>query len=445
MRRRELAAILVVVAACQSHDKDTRPTRAAGSAWGAGAGSGSGSGSAVPPRGQVPQVAPKLDLKAPPPDAITTTSGLIFKLLGDPTGGPTPQRNDSVVVRIVAWKQSTGETFNATPAGKGTVMGLPSVSPGFAEGLQRMHRGETAMLWIPPQLGYVRAPTSGAPETLVYEVELMEIQPAPPTPPDLAKPPATAGKLAMGAPFVVAKPGTGKDKPRAYDTVTFDYTGWDVDGRVLMSTEIVKRSVSTPLYKQTPLFEQALGKLTVGGRARLWATAEELGPIGKSLGSPPGVSCWEVQLAAITPGHAPPPVPADVAAPPATATKTPKGVAYVVLAPGTGTAHPQPTDRAKVHYTGWRAEDGRMFESTIVRDEPTSVAVNAPPVSGWTELLPLLVVGERVRAWVPAELAYKGAPSRPQGMLVFELELLDITAGPPPNKTPPRPREGSVR
>jgi peptidylprolyl isomerase len=37
-----------------------------------------------------------------------------------------------------------------------------------------------------------------------------------------------------------------------------------------------------------------------------------------------------------------------------------------------------------------------------------------------------MVVGEKTRFWIPEELAYKGKPGRPQGMLVFDVELLEI-------------------
>jgi peptidylprolyl isomerase len=33
-----------------------------------------------------------------------------------------------------------------------------------------------------------------------------------------------------------------------------------------------------------------------------------------------------------------------------------------------------------------------------------------------------------VRFWIPEALAYKGAPGKPQGMLVFDVELLEIMA-----------------
>ena len=35
-------------------------------------------------------------------------------------------------------------------------------------------------------------------------------------------------------------------------------------------------------------------------------------------------------------------------------------------------------------------------------------------------------VGDKVRFWIPEDLAYKGRPGAPAGMLVFDVELLEI-------------------
>jgi peptidylprolyl isomerase len=43
-----------------------------------------------------------------------------------------------------------------------------------------------------------------------------------------------------------------------------------------------------------------------------------------------------------------------------------------------------------------------------------------------------MVVGDKMRFWIPAGLAYGEVPRRPglpAGMLVFDVELLDIIAG----------------
>jgi peptidylprolyl isomerase len=50
-------------------------------------------------------------------------------------------------------------------------------------------------------------------------------------------------------------------------------------------------------------------------------------------------------------------------------------------------------------------------------------------VKGWTEGVQLMVVGEKTRFWIPADLAYGDKPSRPGapfGQLVFDIELLNI-------------------
>jgi peptidylprolyl isomerase len=43
----------------------------------------------------------------------------------------------------------------------------------------------------------------------------------------------------------------------------------------------------------------------------------------------------------------------------------------------------------------------------------------------------MMVEGERRRFWIPEELAYKDVPDRPQGMLVFDIELIYIKSGAP--------------
>ncbi len=118
------------------------------------------------------------------------------------------------------------------------------------------------------------------------------------------------------------------------------------------------------------------------------------------------------------------PPPPDVAAAPAHATRTPSGLAYVVLAPGTGTARPTRAQSAQVHYTGWTT-DGRMFDSSETRGQPATFPL-AGVIDGFAEALTLMVVGERIRVWIPEALAYGGRPGRPAGMLVFEIELLRI-------------------
>src|SRR6476619_6781180 len=129
---------------------------------------------------------------------------------------------------------------------------------------------------------------------------------------------------------------------------------------------------------------------------------------------------------------APPP---DVAAPPADAVKTTSGLATKVVTRGTGKDHPTRDDVVMVHYTGWKT-DGTMFDSSVTRGKPSSFGVSRV-IPGFSEGLQLMVVGEKRRLWIPEPLAYKGQ-REPKGMLVFDVELLEIPSHPPADvKAPP--------
>jgi peptidylprolyl isomerase len=142
---------------------------------------------------------------------------------------------------------------------------------------------------------------------------------------------------------------------------------------------------------------------------------------------PKGLLCYELELSQVTKAAAtPPPRPPDVAAPPAGVKKTEKGVSYKILKPGKGGPKPKPTESVRVHYTGWTT-DGRMFDSSVIKGEPAEFSL-AGVIAGWTDGIPVMSVGDKVRFWIPEEMAYKGAPGRPQGMLVFDVELLEIKA-----------------
>ena len=122
------------------------------------------------------------------------------------------------------------------------------------------------------------------------------------------------------------------------------------------------------------------------------------------------------------PGMIPPP--ADVAAAPANADKTNSGLPRRVIEPGTGTEYPQPESVVTVHYTGWTT-DGKMFDSSVARGEPIKFPLNKV-IQGWREGVMLMVEGETRRLWIPQDLAYKGAEGPPKGMLVFDVQLLEI-------------------
>ena len=108
---------------------------------------------------------------------------------------------------------------------------------------------------------------------------------------------------------------------------------------------------------------------------------------------------------------------------------TASGLQYKVLKVGTGSKHPSATSKVEVHYEG-KLLDGTVFDSSVARDKSISFGLNQV-IKGWTEGVQLMVVGEKTRLFIPADLAYgeRQAGAIPPGStLIFDVELLGIDA-----------------
>ncbi len=119
------------------------------------------------------------------------------------------------------------------------------------------------------------------------------------------------------------------------------------------------------------------------------------------------------------------------------AVKTPSGMIYRELTPGTG-ATPKPTDTVKVNYRGTLV-NGTEFDSSYSRHEPAQFPVTGV-IKCWTEGLQKMKVGGKAQLVCPSNLAYgdQGRPGIPGGAaLIFDLELLDIVAPAAPAPAPP--------
>lgn len=109
---------------------------------------------------------------------------------------------------------------------------------------------------------------------------------------------------------------------------------------------------------------------------------------------------------------------------------TDSGLVYYVIRPGDG-PKPKRGDKVRVHYTGWQKSDGEKFDSSVDRDEPFEFEVGMGRViKGWDEGLALMPVGSKYKLVIPASMAYGDDPGggRPGGVLVFDVELLEIVS-----------------
>jgi len=106
---------------------------------------------------------------------------------------------------------------------------------------------------------------------------------------------------------------------------------------------------------------------------------------------------------------------------------TASGLQYEIIKEGTG-PKPLATDTVIVHYHGTTIE-GKVFDSSVDRKEPATFPVNQV-IPGWTEALQLMPVGSKWKLVIPSALAYgergAGADIKPNAVLVFEVELLEI-------------------
>ena len=243
-----------------------------------------------------------------------------------------------------------------------------------------------------------------------------------PAPADVAAPPDNAERTESGLASKILTPGTGDAHPAPADTVTVHYSGWTTDGKMFDSSVVRDKTTSFPLNRVIKGWTEGLQLMVEGEKRRFWIP-EDLAYKGIP-NRPQGMLVFDVELFEIKKAPKPPEVPADVAAPPGDAEVTKSGLASKVLMAGSGSEHPKASTRVKVHYSGWTT-DGKMFDSSVTRGQPASFGLGQV-IKGWTEGLQLMVEGEKRRFWIPEDLAYKGRPGRPAGMLVFDVELIQI-------------------
>lgn len=115
------------------------------------------------------------------PNAVKTESGLIFVAVAA-GGGETPKATDTVKVHYTGTLRDGSVFDSSVERGQPATFPLNRVVPCWTEGLQKMQVGGKARLACPPNLAYGDrgAPPKIKPgSALLFEVELLSIEPPP--------------------------------------------------------------------------------------------------------------------------------------------------------------------------------------------------------------------------------------------------------------------------
>lgn len=242
------------------------------------------------------------DVAAAPADAEKSASGLASKVIKPGQGGDKPTADDAVEVHYTGWT-TDGKMFDSSvQRGRTTSFALKGVIKGWTEGVPLMTVGETRRFWIPSELAYGDKPTRpGAPAgMLVFDIELVRILRAPPTPPDLDKPPKDATVLPSGLAWRSLKKGTSSEHPTSTSVVEVHYAGWTKDGKMFDSSFRRGRTAKFPLSGVVKGWTEGVPLLTVGETGRFWIPAElAYGKEPMRPGAPAGDLVFDIELVAI--------------------------------------------------------------------------------------------------------------------------------------------------
>jgi len=254
--------------------------------------------------------------------------------------------------------------------------------------------------------------------------------------------------------------------PKIEDMVTVNYTGWLDDGCVFDSSYSRGTTSDLILVSLIQGWREAMLTMSPGTIRRVEIPA----PLGyKEIGSPPMIPpnatlTYEIELVSVlTPAQAI--ATATVIAANATATPVPtttpgggsivsdcdnsdypetapqfedvtedqytdeaSGIRVFDIKVGDGKT-PDQNNRVDVHYTGWLASDGCVFDSSYARGQSISFPVGGV-IPGFRDAILGMKVGGQRRVYIPSDQGYgpqgAGAAIPPNADLVFDIVLEDV-------------------
>lgn len=254
-------------------------------------------GSGVAGAQSTPDLAPPVDLKKPPAQALKAPSGLVSMVLTPGTGKDKPVPSDLITVQYSGWSADGHLVDSSYTRGKAAMFPLDGAMAGWRECVQLMVVGETRRCWMPETLTY--RGQSGRPKgPLVFDIDLVDTQRSPKiAPSNVSSPPSDAIRTASGIAYAILRPGTGTKTPSSFDKVTVQYTGWTTDGKMFDSSLARGEPATFDLNGVIRGWTEGVGLMTEGERARFWIP-QDLAYKGQA-GQPAGMLVFDIELISI--------------------------------------------------------------------------------------------------------------------------------------------------
>ena len=205
-----------------------------------------GAGDVIPPNATLTFEVELVSVSPPPPtptplppptsidegDFTVTDSGLKYYVL-QASDGVQPEEMGIVTIHFDGWLEDGSSLGSSRTNGGQSItfaLGHSEIMQGWDEAVALMRVGERTQFIIPPELAFGEQGSGGVippNATLIFELELLDVQPPPPPPTVVDE--ADFTETESGLKIAVLQEGTG-EIPVAGQLVTVHYRGWLADG-----------------------------------------------------------------------------------------------------------------------------------------------------------------------------------------------------------------------
>ena len=189
--------------------------------------------------------------------------------------GDSPLPTDLVKVHYTGWLEDGTKFDSSVDRGKPATFPLNRVIPGWTEGVGEMCIGEKRKLKIPAEMAYGAQGRPSIPpnSTLIFDVELIDINPYSKVPPMEELPgDAVTGDIQSsdsGLQWYDIVEGEGETPASSSSNVEVHYTGWLTDGTKFDSSVDRGQTITFPLNGVIAVWTEGVGSMKVGGKRKL--------------------------------------------------------------------------------------------------------------------------------------------------------------------------------